>query len=110
MAAVSVLIPAFNAETTLGAALRSVQRQSERDWECVLVDDGSTDGTWRVAQTFAGRDARFRVVRTPHVGIGAALNVGLDQCRGELVARLDADDLMSRRRVARQRGAVLAVR
>ncbi|HXK16678.1 MAG TPA: glycosyltransferase family 2 protein, partial [Polyangiaceae bacterium] len=106
MLAVSVLIPAFNAEATLGAALLSVQRQSERDWECLIVDDGSTDGTLRVAQTFAARDARFRVVTTGHGGIVAALNAGLSECRGTLVARMDADDLMSRRRLERQRATL----
>src|SRR5438552_243634 len=69
MVAVSVLIPAFNAEVTLAAALRSVERQTERDWECLIVDDGSTDGTLRVARLFAGRDARFRVVSRQHDGI-----------------------------------------
>jgi glycosyltransferase involved in cell wall biosynthesis len=108
MVAVSVLIPAFNAEATLGAALRSVERQSEEDWECVIVDDGSTDGTLRLAQAFAERDGRFRVVRQQHEGIVAALNAGLEQCRGELVARMDADDLMSRRRLERQRAMLAA--
>jgi len=106
MVAVSVLIPAFNVEDTLAAALRSVERQTERDWECVLVDDGSTDGTVRVARTFAARDARFRLVSVAHAGIVAALNQGLGECRGELVARMDADDLMSRRRLERQRAAL----
>jgi glycosyltransferase involved in cell wall biosynthesis len=106
MPAVSVLLPAFNAEATLGAALGSVQRQTERDWECVVVDDGSTDGTARIAQELARRDERFRALRIEHGGIVAALNAGLAECRGELVARMDADDLMSRRRLERQRAAL----
>jgi len=110
MVAVSVLIPAFNAEETLAAALRSVERQTERDWECVLVDDGSTDGTLSVARTFAMRDARFRAVSRPRAGIVAALNEGLSECRGELVARMDADDLMARRRLERQCAALAANR
>ncbi len=104
--AVSVLMPAFNAEATIAAALRSVERQSERDWECVLVDDGSTDGTARVAGEFVARDARFRLLSVAHGGIVAALNEGLSRCRGELVARMDADDLMQRRRLERQRAAL----
>ena len=59
--AISILLPAYNAEATLGAALRSVQRQSESGWECLVVDDGSTDGDRGVAREFAARDARFRV-------------------------------------------------
>jgi glycosyltransferase involved in cell wall biosynthesis len=101
-------MPAFNAEATLGVALRSVQRQTERDWECVVVDDGSTDGTAGVVRELAERDARFKLLELPHGGIVAALNAGLGECRGELVARMDADDLMQRRRLERQRAALLA--
>jgi cellulose synthase/poly-beta-1,6-N-acetylglucosamine synthase-like glycosyltransferase len=104
--AVSVLIPAYNAELTLAAALASVQRQTERDWECLVVDDGSQDGSVEVAAAFARRDARFRVVRLAHGGIVSALNAGVELCRGELVARLDADDLMARRRLQLQREAL----
>jgi glycosyltransferase involved in cell wall biosynthesis len=108
MVAVSVLVPAFNAEATLGTALRSVERQTECDWECVVVDDGSTDGTAGIARAFANQDARFRRLSLPHAGIVAALNAGLGECRGELVARMDADDLMQRSRLERQRAALRA--
>jgi glycosyltransferase involved in cell wall biosynthesis len=106
MVAVSVLMPAYNAEATVAAALTSVQRQSERDFECVIVDDGSTDDTAKVARALASNDGRFRVVSAPHAGIVAALNAGLQLCRGELVARMDADDLMQRRRLERQRATL----
>jgi glycosyltransferase involved in cell wall biosynthesis len=88
--------------------LRSVARQTETDWECVVVDDGSTDGTANIVRELAGRDARFRLLSLPHAGIVAALNAGLGECRGELVARMDADDLMQRRRLERQRAALAA--
>jgi glycosyltransferase involved in cell wall biosynthesis len=107
MPAVSVLIPAFDAQATLAPALRSVQRQSEADFECWVVDDGSSDDTARIARDFAQQDARFRVLARPHAGIVPALNAGLAQCRGELVARMDADDLMQRRRLEKQRAALL---
>ncbi len=100
--AISVLLPAFNAEATLGAALTSIERQSEPSWECVIVDDGSSDGTARVAERFVERDARFRLLRGPHAGIVQALSLGLEACRGALVARMDADDLMQRRRLELQ--------
>jgi glycosyltransferase involved in cell wall biosynthesis len=101
--AISVLLPAYNAESTLRQALLSVQRQTETDWECMVVDDGSGDGTERVARELSAVDARFRVVRLEHGGIVAALNAGVALCRGQLIARFDADDLMARRRLELQR-------
>jgi glycosyltransferase involved in cell wall biosynthesis len=103
---VSVLIPARDAAATLGACLASVARQRAADLECVVVDDGSTDATPEIAATFAGRDARFRVVATPARGLVAALNAGLAHCCGRFVARLDADDLMHRDRLAAQVAAL----
>lgn len=103
---VSVLLPAFDAATTLPTCLRSLQRQTESAWECVLVDDGSRDETPTIARAFAHRDARIRVLRTPHRGIVEALMHGLDECRAPVVARMDADDWMHRDRLACQLGAL----
>lgn len=99
---VSILLPAFNAARTLPASLRSIARQSERDWECVIVDDGSDDETAACAQAFAARDQRFTATSTSHRGLVAALNTGLERCRAAIVARMDADDLMHRHRLATQ--------
>jgi len=99
---VSVLLPARNAEATLPACLASIRRQSEVRWECIVVDDGSTDATRQIADGAAAADARFRVVSLPHVGLVGALNEGLRHCRAGLVARMDADDLMHRERLAVQ--------
>jgi len=105
---VSVLLPAFDAEATLPAALRSVARQREGRFECVVVDDGSRDGTRGVAERFAAADARFRVIAAPHEGLVAALGRGLAACRAPLVARMDADDVMHRDRLAAQLSALAA--
>jgi len=99
---ISILLPVYQAEATLDGCLRSVARQSEPRWECIVVDDGSTDGTRAVAERFAARDGRFRVVPAPHRGLVAALNAGLERCRGRVVARMDADDVMHRERLAVQ--------
>jgi glycosyltransferase involved in cell wall biosynthesis len=95
---VSVLLPARDAGSTLPAALRSLCRQTFPDWECLVVDDGSVDGT---VGTVAG-DPRIAVVTIPRSGLVGALTAGLERCRGEYVARMDADDVMRRDRLARQ--------
>jgi len=105
---VTILLPACNAVATLPACLRSVVRQTERHWRCVIVDDGSTDTTRECAREFAGRDDRFVVISTPHQGLIAALHTGLAQCAGDFVARMDADDLMHRDRLAAQTAALVA--
>jgi glycosyltransferase involved in cell wall biosynthesis len=99
---VSILLPAFDAASTLPSCLRSIARQTEPRWECVLVDDGSSDATLALARAAARRDPRFVVVPTRHRGLVAALNTGLARCRAPLVARMDADDLMHRDRLAAQ--------
>ena len=81
MPAVSVLIPAYNAEATLGAALRSVERQTEAEWVCVVVDDGSTDATADIAWMAAARDPRFRVVSREHAGIVVRGGANLEAVR-----------------------------
>ena len=105
-ARVSVLLPAWNAGKTLAACLRSLQRQTENRWHCVIVDDGSQDDTLARARAFAARDRRFEIVSTPHRGIVAALNTGLGRCRAPLIARMDADDMMHRHRLAAQTRAL----
>ena len=101
-----MLVPAYNAALTLASALRSVQRQSESEWECVVVDDGSHDGTAEIAAAFARADPRVRLLARAHGGIVAALQAGAAACRAPLIARFDADDLMSRRRLELQRAAL----
>ena len=102
MPRVSVLLPARNAAATLDAALASLRRQTWSDWECVVVDDGSTDATGEVARAAAAIDPRVTMVPTPPHGLVATLGTGLERCRGEYVARMDADDLMRRERLALQ--------
>ena len=99
---ISVLVPIYNAEHTLEIALRSVISQSLADFECVAVDDGSIDGSFELAQEIAKTDSRLRVIRRPHGGIVSTLNAGLALCRGQYVARFDADDLMHEGRLGLQ--------
>jgi glycosyltransferase involved in cell wall biosynthesis len=99
---VSVLVPVFNAAGTLPSALESIRRQRGVELECVLVDDGSTDGSAAVLQRFAALDPRLRVYPSEHRGIVGALQYGLERCHGRYVARMDADDIMHSQRLAAQ--------
>lgn len=92
----------WNAETTIETCLRSVVRQTHGNWECVVVDDGSTDHSARIVRQYAARDSRVRLVDSPHRGLVASLNLGIDHCRAPFIARIDADDWMHRERLALQ--------
>lgn len=99
---VSVLIPAYNASATLGSSLESLVRQTFRDFEVVTVDDGSTDDTAAILQEYQQRHGNFRTVNGTHQGIIGALNLGIEHCRGEFIARMDADDISHPKRLEMQ--------
>jgi glycosyltransferase involved in cell wall biosynthesis len=99
---ISVLVPMFNAQATLVAALKSLRRQTFTDWECVLCDDGSTDSTLEISATYARDDSRFMVTHRAHGGLVSTLNWGMQQCRGATIARFDADDIAHRERFLTQ--------
>lgn len=103
---ISVLLPARNAQATIEAAVCSVLRQSWEDFELIAVDDGSADATGAILGRLAAEDARLRVVSTPPGGLVAALNLALELARGELIARMDADDESLPERFARSVAAL----
>jgi glycosyltransferase involved in cell wall biosynthesis len=105
---VSVLLPVRDAAHTLPTALRSIARQTLADWECIAVDDGSRDDSSALLRGAAARDPRLVVVTTRRAGIVAALTTGLAHCRADLIARMDADDVMHRHRLALQCAALEA--
>jgi len=93
---VSVLIPSFNAARWLPETLGSVIAQTWREIEIVVIDDGSTDGSLEIAQTYAARYPRLiRVGAQANAGAAAARNHGLRLATGDLIKFLDADDLIS---------------
>lgn len=98
----SVIIPAYNAASTLDTCLKSIFCQTFPDWQVLIVNDGSTDHSARIAEDFVRRDSRFRLVSTPHGGPGAARNLGLTQVQGEYVLYMDADDCWIRRDLLQQ--------
>lgn len=95
-------MPVRNEERYLPGALDSLFRQTLADWELVAVDDGSSDATPAILEQAAALDGRVRVIRLPGAGLVAALNAGLDACRGDFLARMDGDDICHPRRFQRQ--------
>ncbi|HBP26725.1 MAG TPA: glycosyltransferase family 2 protein, partial [Alphaproteobacteria bacterium] len=75
---VSIIIANYNFAKYIGDALESVHAQSFRDWECIVIDDGSTDDSAQIIKRFCRRDARFRLIQKNHGGVSAARNAGLD--------------------------------
>jgi len=92
---VSVVIPAFNYAEYLGDALDSVLAQTMDDWECIVVDDGSTDDTPAVARAYASRDSRIRFLQQQGRGPAGARNAGVRESTGTYLQFLDADDRLA---------------
>jgi glycosyltransferase involved in cell wall biosynthesis len=90
--AVSVIVPAYNAESFITETIESVIAQTLQNWELIIVDDGSTDKTVFIAEQFCS-DARITVIRQKNAGVSAARNAGLLLAKGRYVAFLDADDV-----------------
>lgn len=93
---VSVIIPSFNREKLIADTLQSVLDQTYHNWECIIVDDGSTDATIEVVQRFADKDNRFQLYKRHREPKGAPTcrNIGLDKSEGDYIIFLDSDDLL----------------
>ena len=90
---ISVVIPAYNAEQFLDETLESVLSQTYENWECIIVNDGSTDNTESIAKKWCEKDARFCYFYKENSGVSDTRNLGIKEARGEYIAFLDADDL-----------------
>jgi glycosyltransferase involved in cell wall biosynthesis len=99
---ISIIIPAYNVEPFLAEALASVQRQTYREFEVIVVDDGSTDRTSEIARQFVEKDTRFILLRQKNAGEPAARNTALKRACGEWIAFLDADDVWLPEKLAAQ--------
>lgn len=92
----SIIIPAYNAEKTIRACLQSVQEQTFSDFEAIIVDDGSSDGTDLATETFVRSDSRFRCIRQENRGVSATRNHAIMEAKGEFIVFLDSDDRYDR--------------
>ncbi len=102
MPLVSVILPVYNGAAYLDAALGSILRQDYKQIEVVAIDDGSTDTSLSILERFRKADDRVRIVSRENRGLIASLNEGLELARGELIARMDADDIAYPFRLSRQ--------
>ena len=100
--AISVVMPAYNARRYIRPAVESILAQSFGDFEFIIIDDGSTDGTTDVLRELAAGDARIRLISRPNTGYTVALREAMTLARAPLIARMDADDLARPHRFAVQ--------
>ena len=89
---ISVIIPVYNTAQYLSLCIESVLAQTYRDIEILLIDDGSTDGSSRICDEYAYRDARIKVIHQVNSGVVAARKTGLKEAKGELIGFVDSDD------------------
>jgi glycosyltransferase involved in cell wall biosynthesis len=108
MPLVSVMMPAYNAAKYIGDAIASMQEQTYLDWELIIVDDGSSDNTYEIALEASLKDDRIRVIGIDHAGCPTARNAAINACNGDMIARLDADDMQTADRLERQVNRLLS--
>lgn len=92
---ISVIVPVYNVANYLDQCIGSIFSQTYQDWECILVDDGSTDSSGYICDNWAGKDHRIKVVHQHNAGVSEARNNGIETCLGEYICFVDSDDWVS---------------
>lgn len=92
---ISIIIPVYNTEKYLRRCLDSIVAQTYKDFECIMVDDGSTDSSGTICDVFAAKDERFKVFHNENHGVGYARNYGLSKMNGEYISFVDSDDWLA---------------
>lgn len=96
MTKVSIIMPCYNASAYLSEAIESVLSQSYKDWELLIIDDGSTDTSREIAKEYVGIDKRIHLIEQPNSGACRARNNGIEHAKGEYIKFLDADDILDK--------------
>ena len=91
----SIIVPVYNVQRYLDECVQSIVNQTFIDWECILVDDGSTDGSGAMCDEWAQKDSRIKVIHKENGGLGSARNAGIAEANGDFVAFVDSDDFVS---------------
>ena len=89
---VTIIVPVFNKELYVNSVLSNIADQTLADFECLVIDDGSTDMSGKICDAFAARDSRFQVFHIPNGGVSHARNLGLEKATGQYITFVDADD------------------
>ena len=105
--AISVILPVYNAEAYVREAVESILAQSFTDFECIIINDGSNDGSGAILRELAARDARIVLIERPNGGLVSALNEGIERARADFIARMDADDVAMPERFALQHACMV---
>ena len=99
---VSVLMSCYNGEKWIGDAIESVLHQTFRDFEFIIVDDGSRDKSLEIMNSYSAKDSRIRIIEKENTGLPDSLNVGIQAAKGDWIARIDTDDLCEPQRLKKQ--------
>lgn len=92
--AISVIVPVYNVESYLTECVSSILNQTFSDFECIVVDDGSTDSSGKLCDDLSRKDERIRVIHQKNGGLSAARNTGLDAAKGQYISFVDSDDVV----------------
>lgn len=104
---VTVLMSCYDAAEWLEVSILSILNQTYRNFEFLIIDDGSKDVTLSILEKFAKKDLRIKIIKKENSGLADSLNIGLEQARGEWIARMDADDISEQNRLEKQVAYVL---
>jgi glycosyltransferase involved in cell wall biosynthesis len=96
---VSIIIPCYNQDEYVGEALQSVLEQTFSNWECIIVDDGSTDNSAKIIAGYLAKDFRFTYVYKKNRGVSSARNFGIETAKGQFIQFLDADDVLDSKKI-----------
>lgn len=105
---ISVVMPAYNSAAFIGEAIESLFNQTFKDFEIVIIDDGSSDNTVEIVQSYMAKDPRIKLIQQANAGVGAARNVGINATQYDWIALHDSDDIALPHRFERQVAAIKA--